>query len=228
MSDAARHAIYFTPPPGSPLAAFGARVFGEDGPGTPALLPEAWIAEPLRYGFHATLKAPFRLAPDRDAGALAAALDAFCAGYPPVSLGALRPVALGRFVALVPASGGDPQTAPVAGLAAECVRRFDPFRAPLTEAERAHRRPERLTPRQRDLLKQWGYPHVFEEFRFHMTLTGPLDGDVRAQALARLVEAYAPLAAEPVTVDALSLLEQPLPSQRFRLVDRYRLRGGAR
>ena len=43
-------------------------------------------------------------------------------------------------------------------------------------AELARRRAGGLTPRQDELLQRWGYPFVLEEFRFHMSLTGPLSG----------------------------------------------------
>ena len=69
-----RYAIYFTPPPGSDLHRFGSAVLGYDCVTGAKLTPPADIAvdaeewrrlteEPRRYGFHATLKAPFRLAP---------------------------------------------------------------------------------------------------------------------------------------------------------------------
>ena len=68
-----RYALYYTPPPDSPLWRFGCAVIGYDsvlGCDVPLALPEGWstddwraaTTEPRRYGFHATLKAPFRLA----------------------------------------------------------------------------------------------------------------------------------------------------------------------
>ena len=80
MDDWRRQAIYFAPPAGSPLARFGAAWLGWDPEagaeveGLPvAGLPlprEALVAAPRRYGFHATLKPPFRLAAGRDAAGL--------------------------------------------------------------------------------------------------------------------------------------------------------------
>lgn len=211
-----RHAIYFTAAPGSALAAFGDAVLGT-GP-TPTL-PEAWIEEPLRYGFHATLKAPFRLRDGLRAGELHQVLADLAAASCPVAIGRLRLAELGSFLALVPEDAP-----PALGTLAEtCVRTFEPLRAPLTPADMERRRPDRLSQRQRDLLARWGYPYVFEEFRFHMTLTGPLDPDDRATAKARLAEGFAPLADDIVMLDAVSLLEQPAPSARFRLVERVPL-----
>lgn len=140
---------------------------------------EAWYARPeshdltvdaRRYGFHATLKAPFRLAGGRTEADLRAAADAFAAAHRCVLLPALRPAKLGRFRALLP-HGDDSE---IRMLADEAVRSFDVFRAELDDADIRRRRPETLSARERVLFEQWGYPYVFEEFRFHLTLTDPI------------------------------------------------------
>ena len=86
MGDWRRHAIYFAAPAGSALARFGAEWLGWDPeagerrgdfslPGLP--LPRAELVEaPRRYGFHATLKPPFRLAEGRGEEGLDAAYRA--------------------------------------------------------------------------------------------------------------------------------------------------------
>ncbi|WP_331297660.1 DUF1045 domain-containing protein [Methylobacterium oryzae] len=132
-----------------------------------------------------------------------------------MAVGALRVAALGPFLALVP------ETPPpeLGLLAAECVAALDPFRAPLTEVERAKRRPERLDPRGRALLDRWGYPYVFEAFRFHMTLTDALPEAERDLWHRRLSEAYAAAGPEPLRIDAVSLLTQD-GSGPFRLLAR--------
>ena len=128
-------------------------------------------ADPRKYGFHATLKAPFSLAQGRTEAELFAACAAFAAT--PRAIPVIRPVvgSISGFIAVIPA---DPP-AELIRLAADCVSEFDAFRAPLTEADRARRNPSRLTSAQRAHLDRWGYPYVMEEFRFHMTLTGRLD-----------------------------------------------------
>lgn len=140
---------------------------------------EAWYARPefhdltvdaRRYGFHATLKAPFRLAGGRTEADLRAAADAFAASHHCVLLPALRPANLGRFRALLP--HGDDSA--IRMLADEAVRSFDVFRAELDDADIRRRRPETLSARERVLFEQRGYPYVFEEFRFHLTLTDPI------------------------------------------------------
>ncbi|MGU3465445.1 DUF1045 domain-containing protein [Methylobacterium sp. C33D] len=217
-----RYALYCLPAPGSRLEAFGRAVLGHDNAsGLPVPHPEglsdlaAVTAGARVYGFHATLKAPLRLAPGAGEADLVAAASALADAHPPVAVGPLRVAALGPFLALVPEAAP-----PELGLlAAECVAALDPFRAPLTEAERAKRRPERLDPRGRALLDRWGYPYVFEAFRFHMTLTDALPEAERDPWHRRLSEAYAAAGPEPLRIDAVSLLTQD-GSGPFRLLAR--------
>lgn len=165
-----RYAIYYAPPPG-PLARFGAEWLGWDPEtGTRLARPaavDAVVAAPRKYGLHGTLMAPFR--PNCSRADLEVAVDDLARRLHPVWPGNLNVTRLGQFLALVPR--GD-QTE-LRDMAAQIVTFLDPFRAPLTEAEVARRKPEQLPPQQRDLLDRWGYPYVMEEFRFHITLTGP-------------------------------------------------------
>lgn len=185
-------------------------------PAPPADLTRA----PRRYGFHGTLKAPFRLAPGLTRADLDAALARLAAQLqPPVLPGlALRPI--DGFLALCPE--GD--EAPLRAFAAEVVTRLDPLRAPLTEAEIARRNPATLSPRQRDLLAAWGYPHVMEEFRFHLTLTDRLSPNLAEGVAAALGPWLAPLLPRPFVIEDLCLFAEDA-AQRFHLLSRHALTG---
>lgn len=187
--------------------------------GLPAPLADL-TAAPRRYGFHGTIKAPFRLASDASPRMLATACAALAEALPPVRMAGLRLSALGGFLALTP-EGDD--TA-LLTLGAEVVSGLDRFRAPLTDAEIARRRPDRLSPRQRDLLDLWGYPHVMEEFRFHLTLTGDLPPDQR-DATARVLEHWLlPILPQPFAVEDICLAGEDAAG-RFHLVSRHALTG---
>jgi putative phosphonate metabolism protein len=232
MTAPIRFALYFTPVPDSALARFGAGVLGYDcDSGVPVsrrkldgiddAAAAAATAEPVRYGFHGTLMAPFALAPGRSADELDAALAAFVAHRAPVALGRLKVAPIGGFTALVPAGAQDG----VRALANDCVTAFNDFRAPLSARDRERRLASRLSPRQIELLDRWGYPYVFAEFRFHMTLTGRLPADEQVRWQRVLAAAFAPLADTPVTLDAVSLLRQHDGAARFRVIARRSLLG---
>jgi hypothetical protein len=112
----------------------------------------------------------------------------------------------------------------VRALADDCVTAFHQYRAPLSARDRERRRAARLSPRQIELLDRWGYPYVFSEFRFHMTLTGRLPPDQQARWQAALAAAFAPLADTAVDIDAVSLLRQDDRVAQFRVVAREPLR----
>lgn len=205
-----RHALYFLPEEDSALDRLG-RVWR-------AHLPEHLTTEARVYGFHATLKAPFRLKEDRDETQLIEALTSFAANRPilvePPPVLAL----LNDFYALRPSLA----SAALQDLAVACVRDFDGFRAPLTETELAKRRQAPLTPRQNELLERWGYPYVFDEYRFHMTLSGRLDDGDKAEIGALLAPLTADARGEELTIASVSLVRQD-DGGPFRLVRRFAL-----
>jgi len=229
-----RYAVYLAPAADSALWRFGSTMVGYDAetgaepsppdlPGFDAANWRAMTAEPRRYGFHGTLKAPFRLAEGRSEAELLALTEACAAEHHGFELPPLKVSAIGAFLALVP-----PVPVPALADLARCtVLDLEPVRAPLSEAEIAKRRPERLSPRQRQLLDAYGYPYVEEEFRFHMTLTGPLDPALQAHALRALSDAFAGSgAAAPLRISDVALYVEDEPGGRFRLARRFALGAG--
>jgi len=229
---AARFALYFTPRRSSPLARFGRSWLGRDSasglavpqPALDGIPPErltAITAEPRRYGWHATLKAPFRLASGMGLGDLVAHAMVFAAARLPFEIPALELAALDGFLALVPR---EPPTL-LAGLAEDCVRAFDAFRAKPGPGAPPRQPPRPLSLRQSALLERWGYPYVMEEFRFHMTLTERLAEEERRRVAAALGPRLARLLGRPVPVDAVTLFVEPEPGQPFRELRRFPFEG---
>ncbi|ODV40830.1 hypothetical protein AWV79_04000 [Cupriavidus sp. UYMMa02A] len=231
IMQAHRYAIYLAP--GEPFSTFGGQWLGRDAE-TGATLshpdrPQAWIDAPAHYGLHATLKPPFRLATGTDARSLDAAAREFAtrraAFDAPLLLRSLR-----GFLAWCL----DENTAgarEMHALADACVQAFEPFRAPATAQEVARRRPEQLTAAQRQMLEAWGYPYVFDTFKFHITLTGmlaPVEVDV---AFARLSADCRRLLETPLHVDGISVFVQPDAGEDFVVGRHYgfdgRVRNGA-
>lgn len=219
-----RYALYFVPAAETALYQTGATLLGYDVytgkrlpfPGSPGSGQDDWFAltrEPRVYGFHATLKAPFRLAPGKSAEELAAHLATFAAGRTSVDIiPAVRTI--GRFAALIPAA---PSPA-LDELAADCVRAFDDFRAPPDDDERLKRLRAPLTDRHKEHLERWGYPYVFDDFRFHMTLTGPIAPERQETILAYLRATLGAIEGRPLAVDRVALLCQRDRDTPFHLI----------
>lgn len=219
----ARFAIYYAPPSDGELWRFGSRVIGYDaatGDALAFLVPppfddtiwSPWTAEPRRYGFHGTLKAPFRLAEGLGADHVERVARHLSARLVPFRTKRARVALIGSFVALVP----EEECPRLLELAASCLESFEPLRAPLTEAERARRLETPLSPRQIELLELYGYPYVLDQFRFHMTLTGTLPQDRAEDVRARLANLYERIE-QNLLIDAICIFLQPAPGDRFRI-----------
>ena len=209
----ARYAIYFAPARDSLLWQRA-----QDWLDQPDLEPLTMSAR--KYGFHATIKAPMTLA--LDCAELDAALSAFADEHGPVVLSGLAPRLIDGFLALTT----EPQPAALTDFAADVVEAFEPFREPLSESERARRLKAPLTPRQIELVEQYGYPYVLEQFLFHMTLTDRLTGELRESMRERAAAWFADALAEPVRLDRLVVFAEPEPGAAFeRLAPDYVLRG---
>ncbi len=226
-----RHAAYFAPDPDSLAWTLGAQWLGRcarTGQMLSQPVFEGWTEaefaqrtqEPRRYGWHATLKAPFALAPDRTT----ADIDAGFFGLSAV-LGApftlpIKLAHMGQFLALVPKE----PSALLQRLADACVRDLHDCAAPLPPSEVERRSRHGLTPRQAEMLTLWGYPFVMDDFGFHLTLTGSLDGLPEAQVVQLIDQAqswFSPLLRDGVLIDGVSWFVEETPGADFRWVQRF-------
>ena len=221
-----RYAIYYAPAHSSPWWTFGAGWLGRDEThdGTPPEFAAPMLPEPerrritsqaRRYGFHATLKAPFHLRSGVTPAELLVRARSLAQRLRPVPLSPLQVRRLGPYVVLLTP---DHHTA-AADLANACVTELDDLRQPLTPDDLARRQPATLDARELELLHRYGYPHVLERFRFHLTLTDPVN-EAQAALVTEAVSAQvARLNAQtPLTLDRLCIFEEPAPGQAFRRV----------
>ena len=230
-SSAYRHAAYFAPAPESAAWLLGAQWLGRcaySGRTTPQPVIDGWppadlaalTREPRRYGWHGTLKAPFVLAGDCEVQTLKSRFkDVASAVHAPFVV-PMKVAKVGNFLALVPRH----DCPPLADFAQACVRHLHPCAAPLPASEIARRSRGGLTARQQQMLEQWGYPYVMQDFAFHMTLTGALD-HVSAEKVAQLTEHaerwFSPLLADGLQVDAVSWFAEDTPGADFQWVHRF-------
>jgi len=224
-----RYALYYAPPADAGWTRFATKWLGwdmqagqtRDHPTLPDLpLPIGEITTaPRKYGLHATIKPPFRLAPGTTRAALEKACADLCQTQPTFPLGPLRLTPLGRFLALCPLA-----SPALSEFAARCVRDLDRFRAPLTPEQLTRRRAARLSPRQEANLMTWGYPDVLDDFRFHITLTGRLPKPDLPGVQRVLEQVLMPLIPPEMTFGDLTLTGEDV-NGRFHLLRRFPLQG---
>lgn len=222
-----RLGVYYLPPAG-PLADLGAAWLGWDiargvvpAPPTVHGLPDApeLTRGAARYGFHATLKPPFRLRPGSDLAGVTDDLALLAAQIAPARADGLRIGVMGGFVALMPT--GD--RAGLGRVAAALLRGIDHHRAPPDAAEMARRRAAGLTGEEEAHLTRWGYPYVLDRFRLHLTLSRHLPDADAAQLRDALAPVFQPLLPAPFLLDQIALVgEAP---EGFHLIARFRLTG---
>lgn len=213
MPDPYRVGVYYAPATDDPLWQAGCAWLGRDAqtdqtipqPDLPGLA--ANTAEPRRYGLHGTLKAPF--APRYGfAGFLRAATD-FAAQRQSFTLPALTVTDLHGFLALCPAS-----PSPALHLLADgCVRALDDHRTPESAAMQ-ERRGAGKTARQMAHIARWGYPFVFDDFNFHITLTGQMQNNPYFEAAQTY---FAASLAQPRRVESLAIFVEDNQGTPFRL-----------
>jgi len=218
-----RCAVYFAPPPDSEWGQAGRDWLGRCAltgkaqaqpriEGIDAHAQLAYTAEPRRYGWHATLKAPFTLQPGQDLYSVACWLKLLASRHRAFMLPPLRVQRMGDFLALQP----EADSAALQCLADDCVMRLQHLALPLDTSELARRRRAPLSPAQEALLEKWGYPWVLNEFRFHFSLTGSLKDVSPADCecwLAAAKQHFEGL--PPCPVDRLSLFVEPIKGADF-------------
>ncbi len=222
-----RFAVYFAPDADSEAWRLAASWLGADAlSGAPVRQPDiegiaaeefaAATASARRYGFHATLKPPMVLAEGYDVERLLAAAERFAAFQKPIPPVRMRLDWLSGFLAIVPAA----KDAALTQFAANCVAHFEPFRRPMTEDERQKRLAAGLTHRQSELLDQYGYPYVMDEFRMHFTLTDRIAFE-RQEAIMQAAEAhFSAVLAEAWPIESISIYREAAPGENFvRLAD---------
>jgi len=204
-----RFAVYFCPEPGTALEEFGRNWLGWDlDTGTVAPHPEiagfdiSKITErPRKYGFHGTVKAPFRLAEGETIERLQDATGQLSARIQSFAIPKLHVSRIGKFLAITEA---EPCQA-LRDMAGQFVEHLEPYRAPLTKADLERRRKSNLTPNQDAHLVKWGYPYVFDEFQFHLTLTGPLEEATQSRVKQEAERQLGDALDAPLRVNSISI-----------------------
>lgn len=215
-----RYAIYFCPAVDTELGRLGRNWLATapsaiELPGIRTERRDSLLADVRRYGWHATIRAPFPLAVDVTYDDLHRAVTALAQTLAPFSL-PLQIDRLSDFLALRPRT----DSAPLDALATACVKALMPLCAPLSD-EALRRRSVGLDADELALLKRYGYPYVLERYRFHMTLSAPAT-ELEEQAMRQWLEPRVTELA-PAWIDALSICREAHPGDTFELLERIPL-----
>lgn len=180
----ARIALYYAPPRDSAWWRAGSEWLGRDAQTGDALeSPAAAVtATPRRYGWHGTLVPPFRCGAGVEVREVLAVSREWALTQCPFEL-AVKAESMGRFVALRAADSMDETR--LRAVASTALEALGPLRMRSTAQEIERRISPGMTPRQVALLREWDYPYVHDEFRFHMTLSSSLDSETQRDAIAR-------------------------------------------
>lgn len=167
-------------------------------------------AIPRRYGLHAIMKPIFSLAPGRPLAELDRQLKSFCSRLESVTVDLHLAAMDGCFCLALARRNADLDM-----LAARVVAEFDGFRANVPLEPLGEREQPALTGRQISNLMNWGAPFVFDQFRFSLALTGPVDRRERQHVEHVLRRFLGPLIETTVSVDQLCVVVEPEPLAPF-------------
>jgi putative phosphonate metabolism protein len=218
-----RFAIYYAPESNSLLHRLGSHWLGHDAftgagldqPGEGLLVGKTAAAK--RYGFHATLKAPFYLRQGKSEQHVKQEARQLAILRSPVIIDRLIVSEIEGFLALVP----ETQSAEIDSFAAACVRSFDHLRKETDAGELARRHEAGLTVRQSQYFADWGYPYIFEEFRFHVTLTKKLHGEDLRAARVLAENHFAAINGKPLRISDISIFVEPADGAQFHVLEQF-------
>jgi hypothetical protein len=183
-----------------------------------------FTAHPRRYGFHATMRAPFVLASEYQPSDLIRHVSALCQDLKPFVLPRLRVTLLEQFLALVP----ERDVPQITLLEQQCVTQLNDFAEPLGPEDLIRRRSAGLSSHEDALLLRWGYPYVLDRFRFHCSLTGALTKASPEEVSALTLAAHQHFDHLPLCVfDALAIFAEPTQGADFVLLEQCPLIGTA-
>ena len=220
-----RYSLYYLPK--GQLAEFGANWLGWDIQNgcvvdkKSQILPSKLlylVETPRKYGFHATLKAPFSLKQNYTIEDLKNRTRSIAEAYPRfIFQGEIS--SLNEFLA-IRCQLQDPIV--LQNIAADCVRGLEKTRAPLTQAQKEKRLKAQLTPAQLVYLEGFGYPYIFDEFRFHLTLTNKIT-EKEKNALDPILKTHLlPILEKPIEFNTICLTGEREDGQ-FELIETFPL-----
>lgn len=205
-----RYAIYYLPPKGSELERFGAQWFGYD-------ITNGQAVDPLRvhefdlalmtqnarkYGFHATLMAPFPLRKKYKYDDLRLRVTKLAEQTSSFPVSALRFKSLSGHLTLIP----NHHATALNLLEERLVTKLNKFRKKKSGEAFKKRLQVKLNALEREYLDDYGYPYVLDHFRFHFTLSDRADKPERTALIEYLERHFSEVFAQPQGIEELAIV----------------------
>ena len=221
-----RYALYFVPGEPTEFHELGARWLGRDAysskrlasPPCRRVSEETFLeltSKPRRYGFHATMRAPFELLDGSTETDLARALHELCTSFSPFEISVSPQIKNNNLVLQL-----DDPSELMDLLHRKCLQSVEAFRAVPSPAYLARRRRANLSANQDKLLLKWGYPYVLDEFDWHMTLSSIVSDHELLQAFYRdAVDHFHSIMNRPQIVDSMTLCRQASQDMSFEVME---------
>ena len=229
MNRFSRYAIYYAPPKIDPLADFTASWLGWDANlGEYVSFPKiqsfrhdisSITNKPRKYGFHGTLKPPFSLKMGMTQEELFVAVGDLAQSIQEFEIERIQLKVINGFIALIP----ERHSSCLHDMARKCVTELDCFRAEESHEKLEKRRLLGLSKKQEANLTKWGYPFVLDEFRFHLTLSGPLKSHVAKNVMSFLAIELEDIISLPLQVKELCVFGENHETGNFQIVHRFPL-----
>jgi hypothetical protein len=134
---------------------------------------------------------------------------------------ALEVIELDGFLALAPRT----PCPPLRALADRCVSGTEAHRRPADASELARRRQAGLTADEEAILVRWGYPYLFETWRFHMTLSRRLAAAEMAMLRPAAVRHFAAALALPRQAGSICVFTEASAEAKLLVATRLPLTG---
>ena len=107
-------------------------------------------------------------------------------------------------------------------LAGDAVRIVNQLSAPLNPSEHARLRARILSTQEKQNIENWGYPYVFNQFRFRICLTSHITHRFEKEVIYSALNRYFSAAcADPLMIDAICLFVENGPGAPLRFFRRF-------
>ena len=215
-----RYAIYYCPAADTALGRLGHDWLAASSPSIrlPGIRSErrdALLTDVRRYGWHATVRAPFTPIVSAGHDEVHTAVAMLAQNFASFEL-TLRLDRLAGFLCLRPMADGGPERL----LAAACLDALHPFCASLTDEALQHRRAG-LAADELALLQKHGYPYVLDRYRFHLTLSAPAT-EIEERAMRQWLQPRVD-GLRSTRIESLAICREATPGAAFELLERIAL-----